>query len=101
MNPRNFFSGKSKNDLGPAYIETLKYKTPYFLFSRKKIEDNLKNFKKCFPGATIYYAMKANSEPAILQALADLGVGFEVASVYELNLLKKIGVAPEKMLYGT
>jgi len=98
---RLFTSKKNESPLSPAYVETLKYKTPYFLFSRPQLEDNLKNFKKCFPGAAIHYAMKANSEPAVLQALADLGVGFEVASMYELSLLKKIGVSPEKLIYGT
>lgn len=91
----------AKKELTPDYVETLRYKTPYFLFSRQKILDRLAEFKKYFPGAAIHYAMKANSEPAVLQVLADVGVGFEVASVHELHMLKKIGVAPEKMIYGT
>jgi len=58
-------------------------------------------FNDCFPGATIHYAMKANSEPEILKTLNENGSSFEVASIYELNILKEIGVSPEKIIYGT
>lgn len=85
----------------PEVLETLSYETPFFLFSEKKIEDNFQQFRAYFPGAEIYYAMKANSEPQVLQILADAGSGFEVASIFELNMLKEIGVPPGKILYGT
>jgi ornithine decarboxylase len=83
------------------FLETLPYETPFFLFSKKKILSNLQEFKDCFPGAFLRYAMKANSEPEILRVIADAGAGFEVASVYELDLLKEIGVDPKKIIYGT
>ncbi len=85
----------------PEFLETLSYETPFFLFSKQKILRNLQDFKDCFPGALIRYAMKANSEPEILQTLADAGAGFEVASIYELDLLKDIGVDPKNIVYGT
>jgi len=75
--------------------------TPFFLFSKKKIVDKLHKFKKCFPGSTIHYAMKANSEPEILKLLFDVGSSFEVASKYELDLLKTLNIPPEKIVYGT
>ena len=75
--------------------------TPFFLFSRDEIKNKYTEFQKHFPGADIHFAMKANSEPEALQTLADAGCGFEVASVHELELLKAIDVAPEKIIYGT
>ena len=45
--------------------------------------------------------MKANSEPELLKILLAAGAGFEVASVYELNILKKIKVPAEKIIYGS
>lgn len=92
---------KGKDEFDPQFLETLSYKTPFFLFSKKKIINNFQIFKKLFPKSLIHYAMKANSEPEVLQTLATVGCGFEVASVYELNLLKKIKVPPEKIIYGT
>ncbi|OGI95467.1 hypothetical protein A2917_02820 [Candidatus Nomurabacteria bacterium RIFCSPLOWO2_01_FULL_42_17] len=83
------------------FLKTLKYQSPFFLFSKEKIRNNFLNFKKNFPGSSIYYAMKANSEPELLKILSDAGAGFEVASLYELDILKKIEVPAEKIIYGT
>ena len=85
----------------PAFLEKLKHKTPFFLFSKEKIVENYKNFKKLFPKSTIHFAMKSNSEPGVLKALFDAGSSFEVASKYELDMLKKIKVPAKRMIYGT
>lgn len=89
------------NEFSRESLETLPYETPFFLFSRKRIEHNFREFKKYFSGAGVYYAMKANSELELLQLLFNLGCGFEVASAYELDILKKLSVPSEKILYGT
>lgn len=91
----------SKDLFDPIFLAPLKYKTPFFLFSKKKIIDNYHKFKKLFPGSTVHYAMKANSEPGVLEVLYEAGSSFEVASKYELNMIKKIKVPPEKIIYGT
>lgn len=88
-------------EFSSEFLETLPYRTPFFLFSKKRIEHNFREFKKYFPGAAIHYAMKANSEPEVLRLLSDLGCGFEVASAYELNMLKKISVPSARIIYGT
>lgn len=82
-------------------LQGLAYETPFFLFSKKRILDKLNEFEKHFPGAEIYYALKANAEPELLRTILDAGGGFEVASTHELNMLKEIEVSPEKMIYGT
>lgn len=100
---KNIFK-KSKNNkvFGDLeFLERLPYKTPFFLISKKKIVENLQEFDKVFPKPLIQYAMKANSEPEVLQTILDAGVGFEVASMYELDLLKKIKVPPSRIVYGT
>jgi ornithine decarboxylase len=83
-------------------IERLhEYKTPFFAFEKIKIIKNINEFKNCFPEASIFYAMKANSEPEILEIIAKQGVGFEVASKYELDMLRRLKVSPKKIIYGT
>lgn len=91
----------SHTEFNHDFLESLPHETPFFLVSKKRIIHNFQEFKDNFPGALIQYAMKANSEPEVLQTLAEAGAGFEVASVHELNMLKEIGVPPEKMIYGT
>ncbi|TSC72158.1 MAG: ornithine decarboxylase [Parcubacteria group bacterium Gr01-1014_38] len=84
-----------------SLLEKLEYATPFFLFSRKRVTGKFQEFQKYFPGSLIHYAMKANAESGLLQTLFDAGSGFEVASIHELNMLKEVGVPPEKMIYGT
>lgn len=82
-------------------LSQLSHPTPYFVFDGERVKENLEEYRTALPGAEICYAMKSNSEPEVLRILADAGSSFEVASTYELAMLKKAGVSPEKILYGT
>lgn len=83
-------------------IKHLKIETPFFIFSKKALLKNLKEYERLMPKSTeICYAMKANSEKHVLKALDDAGAGFEVASKYELAWLKDIKTSPKKIIYGT
>lgn len=81
-------------------LESLKFRTPYFLFDLKKVEENYANLKKHLKNFTIFYAVKANSEPEIIRRLAKNGCNFEIASVGELKLLQKNNVNAADILYS-
>jgi ornithine decarboxylase len=85
----------------PGIVKGLDYPSPYFLLDKTELLRSLGSYEASFPGAEIYYAMKSNSEPEVLRIVSEHGSGFEVASTYELKLLKAINVPPEKILYGT
>ncbi|MES2470679.1 MAG: type III PLP-dependent enzyme [Patescibacteria group bacterium] len=89
------------NDFAPSFLESITYEAPFFLFSRKRIVSKYKEFKDCFPGASIFYALKANSEPEVLRTLEKAGCGFEAASKFELDYLKEAKVPPSRIVYGT
>jgi ornithine decarboxylase len=88
-------------ELSTSRISALTHETPYFLISKHTLLERFGDFRQLFPGASIHYALKANSEPEILRLLADAGAGFEAASRYELELLRTIGIAPDRIIYGT
>jgi ornithine decarboxylase len=83
------------------FLKKLRYQTPYFILDNKEIGNSINLYKKSFNNAHIYYAMKANSEVEVLRYIKEQELGFEVASSYELRLLKKINVSPSKIIYGT
>lgn len=93
------YAKKSKY-LNVKYIERLEYITPYFLFDLKKIDSNYNALKKHLTNFTIFYAVKANSEPEIIHRLAKLGSNFEIASINELKMLKKAGISTDKIMYS-
>lgn len=85
----------------PKLLEGLRHETPFFVFSKEVLRKRYSEFKKNFPHASIYYAMKADAEKGVLEALAAEGSGFEAASVHELHILKELNIPPDRILYGT
>jgi ornithine decarboxylase len=77
------------------------YETPFFFTSRGALRKNYRLYTHLFDNAEIYYALKANSDPKILNFLNELGCGFEAASAYEIEILLNLGVDPAKIVYGT
>jgi ornithine decarboxylase len=82
-------------------VRLVNHQTPFFFTSKAVLEYNYKTFTKLFDNCEVYYAVKANADPKILEYLAILGSGFEAASSYEIELLLKLGVKPSKIIYGT
>lgn len=83
-------------------LKNINEETPFFVFNDSALKANFYEFKNSFPLETeICYAMKANSEPEVLRILISEGASFEVASKYELGILKALNVPSEKILYGT
>ncbi len=83
-------------------LKKFRNQTPFFVFSKDTLLKNLEEYEVCLPKKTeICYAMKANSEKVVLKTLNEAGVSFEVASKYELALLREIKVDPARIVYGT
>ena len=75
--------------------------TPYFLVDLAEVHRQVEDFRSALPTALIYYALKANSEPNVLRAIAAASCGFEAASWPEIELLLGLGVEPDRIIYGT
>ncbi len=74
--------------------------TPFLAVSLGKIEENYRLMEDIFPGAGIYYAVKANPANEVLSRLRDLGSSFDVASIYELDKLLELGVPADRVSFG-
>jgi ornithine decarboxylase len=75
--------------------------TPYFSVNLGELRARVAAFERAFPGARIHYALKANSEPIVIETLAAAGCGFEAASWHEIDLLLDLGIAADRIIYGT
>uniref|UniRef100_A0ABM5ETE9 Antizyme inhibitor 2 n=1 Tax=Pogona vitticeps TaxID=103695 RepID=A0ABM5ETE9_9SAUR len=53
---------------------------------------------KALPRLKPFYALKCNGSKGVVQTLAGLGAGFSCASKAEMALVKRLGVAPERIL---
>ena len=70
---------------------------PVYLFSRDRLLRRVRSFQQGFPG-TVGYAVKANSEPRVIRAMARQGVRhFDVASLGEVSVIA--GMCPQASLH--
>ncbi|KAJ5831869.1 hypothetical protein N7474_000180 [Penicillium riverlandense] len=52
------------------------------------------------PGVRPFYAVKCNSDPILLQHLADLGTSFDCASIEEMRAVLDLGIDPVRILFA-
>jgi len=76
--------------------------TPFYCYSSAAIERNFEAFRSAFAGqnAFLFYAMKANSNQAVLATLARLGAGMDVVSEGELRRARAAGVPGDRIIFS-
>ena len=76
--------------------------TPFYCYSTATIERHYRVFSQAFAGsrAMVCYAMKANSNQAVLATLARLGAGMDVVSEGELRRARAAGVPGAKIIFS-
>jgi len=79
-----------------------KMNTPFYLYSATEIETNYQAFSQGLSkvNAQICYAVKANSNQAILKTLALLGSGADVVSAGELKRVLAAGIPASKIVFS-
>jgi diaminopimelate decarboxylase len=76
--------------------------TPFYCYSSAAIEQHFQAFRNALAGqnALVFYAMKANSNQAVLTTLARLGAGMDVVSEGELRRARAAGVPGERIIFS-
>ena len=76
--------------------------SPCYIYSKKAFIEHWRTFETAFSGFPhrICYAVKANSNIAILNVLAQLGAGFDIVSVGELERVLHAGGDPQKIIFS-
>src|SRR5262249_37091605 len=64
--------------------------TPLFVVDHQVLRDNYETFRKHLPRVQIYFAVKANSDPAIVKTFYDAGASFDVASIAEFRTVYEL-----------
>jgi diaminopimelate decarboxylase len=79
-----------------------RFGTPCYVYSRAALEDRFRAFDAAFAGVPhlVCYAVKANSNLAVLNILARLGSGFDIVSGGELARVIAAGGDPGKVVFS-
>jgi diaminopimelate decarboxylase len=76
--------------------------TPFYCYSTATIERHYQVFAHAFAdvNSLVCYAMKANSNQAVIKTLARLGAGADVVSEGELKRARAAGIPPHKIMFS-
>ena len=94
---------------GEMYVEGLRVSeiaeavgTPFYCYSTETLVRHYKAFSDAFAqnDFLLCYAVKANTNQAVIKTLADQGAGADVVSEGEMRRALLAGVSPEKIVYS-
>ena len=76
--------------------------TPFYVYSAATLRRHVRVMQEAFEGIPMLlaYAMKANSNQAVLTLMARLGVGADVVSLGELERAIAAGIPPSKIVFS-
>ena len=76
--------------------------TPFYCYSTATLERHYQVFAEALSAFDhiICYALKANSNQAVIKTLANLGAGMDVVSEGEMHRALKAGVSPDKICFA-
>ncbi|SFP47874.1 diaminopimelate decarboxylase [Nitrosomonas cryotolerans] len=76
-------------------------KTPFYAYDRQKVTERIRFLRQHLPAEIhLHFAMKANPMPAVVQHLASLVDGIDVASAGEMNIALDTVMPPEKISFA-
>jgi ornithine decarboxylase len=80
------------------FVTRIKDPTPYIVIEKQKVIDQLTIFQKYFGAPSVYYAVKANADVALVDLLKKHNCNFEVSSNGELAIMKHLKVPASRMI---
>lgn len=72
----------------------------FYVLDTDDIKMKYKKWVEKLPRVTPFFAVKCNSDNRVIQTLADLGIGFDCASLEELKQVLQVGVDPERIIFA-
>ena len=102
MNAFHLKNGVLHAESVPLTAVAERFGTPCYVYSRAALTNALLEFQQELSGldALICYAMKANSNLAVLNVFARLGAGFDIVSGGELQRALAAGGDPQKIVFS-
>jgi ornithine decarboxylase len=82
------------------FLDERRPATPCLIIDLDQIERNYSELRRLLPLARIFYAVKANPAPEVIERLAALSSSFDAASGPEIRLCLEHGAPPERISFG-
>ncbi len=102
MNPFSYREGSLHAEEVPVRAIAAAHGTPCYVYSRSALEAAFDEYRRALSGCDhlVCYAVKANSNLAVLDVLARRGAGFDIVSGGELERVVAAGGDPGKTVFS-
>lgn len=102
MNPFSLINGQLHVESVALSDIAARFGTPCYVYSRKALEDALDEFQTELTGldSLVCFAVKSNSNLAVLNVFARRGAGFDIVSAGELKRVIAAGADPKKVVFS-
>lgn len=92
------FVSRSTWDKVLKHIALSEEQPPYLLIDRDIVKAKISMIGRNIKNSKVFYAVKANPDIEVLRLINSLGIGFEIASEGELQMLSSLNVEPERII---
>ena len=92
--------GAEMTDRIRAFLDAEQRPTPFLVIDLDVVAERYGALVAALPGVDVYYAVKANPMPEVLEVLAGLGSHFDVASWGEVEACLAAGVSGDRISFG-
>jgi diaminopimelate decarboxylase len=82
----------------PAEIRRLvgEFGSPLVILDCERVRVQFRKLRKALPGVDLHYALKPMPHPAVVQTVIEEGGYLDLATSGEVQLVERLGVAPER-----
>jgi ornithine decarboxylase len=82
------------------FLDERRPATPCLVIDLDHIERNYSELRRLLPLARVFYAVKANPAPEVIERLTGLGSSFDAASAPEIRLCLERGATADRISFG-
>jgi ornithine decarboxylase len=82
------------------FLRTRRDEGPRLIIDIDVVRDNYNAFAGALPDTRVFYAVKANPAPEILELLTKLGSCFDTASIGEIEMVLAAGATADRISFG-
>ena len=90
-----------QDPFSPAAIRYLvdRFGSPLFILDAERVRKQYAALAAALPGVDLHYALKPLPHPAVVAALRDVGSFFDLATTGEVDLVRRLGIAPARCIH--
>jgi ornithine decarboxylase len=76
-----------------------RYGSPLFIIDADRVRQQYARLAAALPGVDLHYALKPLPQATVIATLRDAGAFFDLATNGEVDLVRRLGVAPERCIH--